>query len=104
MIILPLIFLFPRRDRFAATAASGGYTVPDFAKISEAYGIRAVKLNDINELDQYMQWIDADEPCLFDIPLPEESFLTPKISFETGFISPRLDDEAFARAKEMLQR
>ena len=31
-------------DRFAATAVSGGYTVPNFQKIAEAYGIRAVTL------------------------------------------------------------
>ena len=35
---------FNHGDRFAATAVSGGYTVPDFAKIAEAYGIKAATL------------------------------------------------------------
>lgn len=95
---------FNHGDRFAATALSGGYTVPDFQKISEAYGIRAVKLNSYDELDQYQEWFKDNEPCLFDIPLPEASFLTPKIKFETGMINPKLDDNSFEIAKSILKR
>ncbi|MEG0835227.1 MAG: thiamine pyrophosphate-dependent enzyme [Christensenellaceae bacterium] len=93
---------FNHGDRFAATAVSGGYTVPRFDKIAEAYGIRAVALNSYNELDQYKNWISDNEPCLFDIPLPEQSFLTPKIEFETGIINPVIDDSVMARVKEIL--
>lgn len=89
-------------DRFAATAASGGYTVPDFSKISEAYGIKAVNLSSYEELNDYENWINDSEPCLFNISLPEESFLTPKIKFETGMIEPKLDDEVISHVKEML--
>lgn len=95
---------FNHGDRFAATAVSGGYTVPQFEKIAEAYGIRAVALNSYEELDEYSNWITDDKPCLFDIPLPEASFLTPKIKFETGMINPKLDEAAFTKAKEILKR
>ncbi len=95
---------FNHQDRFAATAVSGGYTVPKFEKIAEAYGIRAATLNSYEELDKYADWIGDDDPCVFDIPLPEMSFLTPKIKFETGMINPKLDDAAFAKAKEILKR
>ena len=95
---------FNHGDRFANTAVSGGYTVPDFVKISEAYGIRAVSLQSYEELDNYAEWFTDEQPCLFDIPLPEMSFLTPKIKFETGMINPKLDDTAFAHAKEILSR
>ncbi len=91
-------------DRFAATAVSGGYTVPNFTKIAEAYGIRAVELQSFEELDSFASWISDDEPCLFDIPLPEASFLTPKIKFETGIINPKLDDKDYAYAKAILER
>lgn len=84
---------FYHGDRFAATAESGGYTVPDFKKISEAYGIKAATLNSYDELENYKDWFNDDEPCLFDISLPKESFLTPKIKFETGIMSPKLDDD-----------
>lgn len=94
---------FNHSDRFAATALSGGYTVPKFEKIAEAYGIRAVTLSSYNELDCYKEWIGDDVPCLFDISLPEESYLTPKIKFETGMISPRLEDSVFIEAENILK-
>ena len=83
---------FSHGDRFAATAISGGYTVPNFQKISEAYGIKAATLSSYEELDNYKDWFEDNEPCLFDISLPEETFLTPKIKFETGVMSPKLDN------------
>lgn len=95
---------FRHGDRFAATAESGGYTVPDFQKIAEAYGIRAVSLKSYEELDGYSGWINDNEPCVFSIDLPEESLLTPKISFETGMINPKLDDSVFEKAKSILKR
>ena len=91
-------------DRFANTAISGGYTVPSFQKIAEAYGVRSARLNSHDELDKYIKWFSDDKPCLFDIPLPEASFLTPKIKFETGMINPKLDDAAFLEAKAILAR
>ena len=95
---------FNHQDRFAATAASGGYTVPKFEKIAEAYGIRAVTLNTYEELAGYAEWFTDSGPCVFDIPLPEATFLTPKIKFETGMINPKLDDNAFVTAKSILKR
>lgn len=95
---------FNHGNRFAATAVSGGYTVPRFDKIAEAYDIKSAKLDSFNDLDQYKEWIADSEPCLFDIPLPEESFLTPKIKFETGMINPPLDDEVIQSVKRVLQQ
>ncbi len=94
---------FNHDNRFAATAVSGGYTVPKFEKIAEAYGIRAVTLGSCDELDDYKGWLDDEFPCLFDISLPEESYLTPKIKFETGMISPKLDDKVFLEARAILK-
>ena len=91
-------------DRFANTTSSGGYSVPDFAKISEAYGIKALQLDSYNELTDYKDWILDGEPCLFDIPLPENSLLTPKIKFETQEIRPKLDDRIINRVISILGR
>ena len=93
---------FNHGDRFAATAVSGGYTVPKFQKIAEAYGIRAATLASYDDLPQYKDWIDDDQPCLFDIPLPENSLLTPKIKFETCKISPEIPKDAVKRVSEIL--
>lgn len=95
---------FDLDDRFAATAASGGYTVPNFQKIAEAYGVKAVTLNSYEELNGYKDWISDDEPCLFDISLPEESFLTPKIKWETSTIRPQIDMAIENQVKTILQK
>lgn len=95
---------FNHEDRYAATTVTGGYTVPSFQRIAEAYGINAIMLKSYEELNCYSEWIANDEPCLFDISLPEASFLTPKIKFETGLINPKLDDDVFGKAKEILKR
>jgi len=93
---------FSHDDRFACTAASGGYTVPEFVKIAEAYGIRGAKLSSYDELSKYKGWIDDKEPCLFDITLNEDSLLTPKIKWETGKISPVISEDVVEKVKKIL--
>lgn len=93
---------FNHGDRFAATAVSGGYTVPNFQKISEAYGIKAATLSYYEELDNYKEWLEDNEPCLLDISLPEDSLLTPKIKFETGVMSPKLEDSVINEVTSIL--
>lgn len=95
---------FNHGDRFANTAVSGGYTVPDFKKIAEAYGIKAAILSSYEELDQYRDWITDGEPCLFDIALPENSFLTPKIKWETGKIFPPISQDTVDNVLSILRR
>lgn len=95
---------FSHGDRFANTAKSGGYTVPDFKKIAEAYGIKAATLDSYNDLDIYQAWITDNDPCLFDISLPENSFLTPKIKWETGKISPTIPSEIVEEVIRILQQ
>ena len=93
---------FNHGDRFAATALSGGYTVPNFQKISEAYGIKAATLSTFEDLETFKEWFNDNEPCLFDISLPEETFLTPKIKFETGVMSPKLEDRVYSTVMSIL--
>ena len=95
---------FDINDRFACTALSGGYTVPKFQKIAEAYGIKGVTLSSYDDLEKYVEWLNDDEPCLFDISLPEDSLLTPKIKFETGRVRPELDTTVLNQVKEILEK
>lgn len=95
---------FDNNDRYANTTAASGYTVPDFQKIAEAYGIKAATLNNYDELDCYLEWIKDEDPCLFNIMLPENSLLTPKIKFETGKIRPRIDEDVTARVYDILSK
>jgi len=93
---------FNHGDRFANTAISGGYSVPDFKKIAEAYGIKAATLGSYEDLDKYKDWITDTEPCLFDIALPENSFLTPKIKWETGKIFPAISSSDVEKVRNIL--
>ncbi|MCR4662172.1 MAG: thiamine pyrophosphate-binding protein [Clostridia bacterium] len=84
---------FSHNDRFAATAESGGYTVPDFERIAEAYGIKACTLKSYKDLPDRKDWLYDNEPCLINIMMSTDSFLEPKIKFETGLIYPSLPDK-----------
>jgi len=90
--------------RFAMTTESGGYTVPDFQKISEAYGIKAVTLNDYNSVDFYKSWIIDDDPCVFNIILPKTTFLTPKIRWETCKFRPELEQGVVDKVNSILSK
>ncbi len=95
---------FSHGDRFACTAVSGGYTVPEFVKIAEAYGIKAAKLPSYENLSEFKEWILDNEPCLFDISLPEDSLLTPKIKWETGKINPAISEDVMKEVKKILSK
>lgn len=95
---------FNHDNRYANTTESSGYSVPDFKKIAEAYGICAFKLESYGELQQYAEWFTNNQPCLFNIMLPEESLLTPKIKFETNQISPVLEEKILSKVNDILKR
>ena len=95
---------FNHNDHFACTAVSGGYTVPEFVRIAEAYGIRGIRLSNYEDLVKYKYFIKDTNPCLFDIALPEESLLTPKIKWETGKISPSIPNDITAKVFAILQK
>lgn len=95
---------FNHSDRFACTAVSGGYTVPDFVKIAEAYGLKGVKLESYEQLADYRKWVTDNNPCLFDVALPEDSLLTPKIKWETGKISPAIPEEVVEKVRSILSK
>lgn len=88
--------------RFVMTTQKSGYTVPDFVKIGEAYGIRAFTLDSYEDLVHYKDVLNDGEACLFNIMLPEESFLTPKIEFTTGHMLPEIDRETYHKVKMLL--
>lgn len=89
--------------RFAQTTEQSGYSVPDFAAISKAYGIRAATLNDIVDFDRYGDWLSDNMPCLFNIMMKSESFLVPKIKWETSMIEPALPEDVFSNVREVLR-
>ena len=91
------------KDRYAQTTVESGYTVPDFQKIAEAYGIKAATLKSYQDLDNYKDWFFDSSPCLLNIMLPKESYLTPKIKWETSAIYPVLPEDIICNVKNILR-
>ncbi len=79
-------------SRYAQTTEDSGYSVPDFEKISKAYGIKAVTLESYEFLDKYTDWLEDSQPCLFNIFIPFDTKLIPKVDWNTMDVLPRLDD------------
>ena len=90
--------------RFCMTTASSGYTVPDFEKVANAYGIKAATLASYQELDGYSNWFEDHDPCLLNIKLPPLTALIPKIKWETCSIEPALDEKMLQQVTALLGR
>ena len=91
------------QSRFAQTTQSSGYTVPDFEKIANAYGIKAATLTSFKELDEYSSWMNDMEACLLNILMPEDTLLIPKIKWETGKIAPLLREDLLEKVTQLLE-
>lgn len=89
--------------RFVMTTQKSGYTVPDFTKIGIAYGINSFTLQSYEELHNYKDMLSSREACMFNIMLPQESFLTPKIEFTKGHMLPELDQDIEDTVKMLLE-
>ena len=90
--------------RFAQTTKNSGYSVPDFEKVSVAYGIKSATLASYEELDGYSEWFADKEPCLLNIHIPDDTLLIPKIKWETCTIQPELDDTIIQKVNALLQK
>ena len=89
-------------DRYAQTTAESGYSVPDFQKIAEAYGIKAVTIPSYHELKDHKDWLDDNDPCLINMSLDPDTLLIPKIKWETGKIMPLLDEDLNKKVLSLL--
>lgn len=65
--------------RYVHTNDNGGYTVPDFCKIANAYGIKSFKISEINQLDQID--FNDNKPVLINIMLEHFTYVFPKLEF-----------------------
>lgn len=88
--------------RFCITTESSGYSVPDFEKVSLAYGIKARTYEGFMELDECKEWLEDDEPCLINIILPENTQLLPKMNWNDREMKPLLSPEIMEKARNLL--
>ena len=90
--------------RFAQTTDSSGYTVPDFEKVAEAYGIKAKTLENYNDMDSCIDWLTDAEPCLINILLPENTKLIPKMNWNEKVMKPAIDENIVIDVDNILNR
>lgn len=88
--------------RFCITTESSGYTVPDFKRVSEAYGIKSISYDGYEDIAESKNWIDDEEPCLINILLPENTLLLPKMNWNQKEMTPLLDENIMLKAKTIL--
>lgn len=70
-------------DRFFGTDSTNGLYFPDLVKVAESYGIKAVRIENNNELEfKIKEVVDSDEPVLCDVVCDEWQYLIPRISSE----------------------
>lgn len=64
---------------YSYTVSGKGYTVPDFVKIAEAYGIKAKCLYCISDIRDIR--LESSEPELYEIVLRDDTVVSPKLEF-----------------------
>lgn len=62
------------------TKPSGGYNAPDFRKVAEAYGVRAV-CYDMSSLPNVVQGFDDNLPFLVQVMINEDTYVFQKLEF-----------------------
>lgn len=63
------------------TTESGGYTTPDFVKIAEAYGIRALAVDDIEQISSIYDAMNDNKPLLVEVRITEDTYAFPKLEY-----------------------
>ncbi|CAN5132842.1 biosynthetic-type acetolactate synthase large subunit [soil metagenome] len=79
-------------------ATGKGYSNPDFVKVSEAYGIKAIRIENMKELKKKVkQAMDFKGPIVIDVQINPEQKIMPKLEFGRPIedISPPLPREEF---------
>ncbi len=67
-------------SNFVQTKKDGGYTAPNFEKIADAYGLRYVSVNSIEEISKCEAMLADDKPCFIEIGLTDSTYVFPKLA------------------------
>jgi len=56
-----------------------GYSVPNFMKISEAYGIKSLKISDESQMNELKEKLNDDESYVIEGELKNITYVNPKL-------------------------
>ena len=89
-------------SRYYQTKPEGGYTAPNFARVADAYGIRAVQIGP-EEIESLGEMIGSDSPALAEIIIKEDTYVVPKLKFgnPNQDQDPLIDRGLYNRIMEM---
>ncbi|MGV8980212.1 thiamine pyrophosphate-binding protein [Clostridium sp.] len=74
-----------------------GYSAPNFAKISEAYGIKSFKVTDESQMNELKEKLNDDESYVIEVELENITYVTPKL----GMGRPIEDQEPLLNRVEL---
>jgi len=74
-----------------------GYSVPDFIKISEAYGIKSLKISNQSQINGLIEKLNDDESYLIEVELKDITYVIPKL----GMGKPIEDQEPLISREEL---
>lgn len=87
-------------SNFVQTKPNHGYTVPDFVRIAEAYGIQARR---VEKIEDFGDTLTSQEPMLYDIQLRKDTYIFPKLAIKKPIYDqePLMDRELLAELKRL---
>lgn len=80
---------------YTQTMENTGYSVPDFCKIADAYGINNIKVYDIEkQVNKISEMINSDQPALIQIEMSNYTYIYPKLAVNMPIYNqePKLDE------------
>lgn len=89
--------------RMMITTEDSGYTVPDFEKVANAYGIKARTYSGFDMLEESSDWLSDGEPCLINIILDEATVLLPKMNWNDREMKPLLNNNIMNEVRNILE-
>lgn len=63
------------------TTLEGGYSSPDFVKVAEAYGIRGMHVNSIEDVGKTKEMLNNADACLIEVCIEGDTYVVPKLEF-----------------------
>lgn len=95
--------------RYVGSGPESGISSPDFVKVAEAYGLKAIRINNHSEMKKKIKYVlDYPGPVVCDIDALKEFSLTPKLMTKKRpdgtFFSPPLEDMWPFLSKEELKQ
>ena len=89
--------------RNSATVSAEGYSVPDFKKVVEAYGLRYFRIEDLRDLTR--DKLEIKGGCVIEVVLHEDTIIEPKLELGRPINdqAPHVPDDEFNAANRFVK-